>query len=76
MTVDEAKAQYIAALRQIIASDTVIGPLLAERSALLAANVSATAEGMVSLNNRILNAAASDEALKAIKELRNLRVSL
>ena len=74
MTFDQVQAQYIAALRDILANDPALSPLIAERDALIARDSPEDGAQISSLNNRIRNTAASDESLKAIRALRNLRL--
>jgi hypothetical protein len=74
MTFDQAHTQYVAALRKIIADDPTLGPVIAERNALRAEKVELHAAAMTSVNNRIRNTAGSDDALKAMKALRDLRL--
>jgi hypothetical protein len=71
MTVEEAKAQFVAALNEIIASDSVAGPLVAVRSELLAQpNLDHSAIG--ALNVKIANS-ASPEVRAALGYLKSVK---
>jgi hypothetical protein len=74
MTFDEAQAQYIAALRDILSNDPALSAFITERDALIAQDSPENGAQIASLNNRIRNTVSSDESRKAIKALRDLRL--
>jgi hypothetical protein len=74
MTFDEAQAQYIAALRDILSNDPALSAFITERDVLVAQDSPENGAQIASLNNRIRNTVSSDESRKAIKALRDLRL--